>query len=181
MPLTTKGICAQILGSLSTYLNYRDDQDISDCKVVINHLLRKFSEPAYRTDRKFCSTQIRQDPFQVAVYDHAVPVNVIMNWLLRIDNARSLDVNAVNIAGLERVLKANLFLVRITKEQDDSLTELDLRDRMPTDNWSPSLDGFHLPWDRYEALGIDIVECDGPTFRRPRKAKTVSTKKRGHQ
>ncbi|MRT01551.1 hypothetical protein GJQ57_23180 [Ralstonia pickettii] len=97
-----------------------------------------------------------------------------MNWLLSIESKVSLAVNAVNIAGLEKILRDNLFLVKITKEQDDSLTELGLRDRMPADNWSPSGSGSNLPWDRYNELGIEIVECDGPIFRRSRKIKVVS-------
>ncbi|MGO4575005.1 hypothetical protein AB4Z48_03035 [Cupriavidus sp. 2TAF22] len=181
MPLTTKGICAQILGSLSTFRMHPLVQEDSDCKVVVNHLLRKYSEPAYRNSKKFCSTKIQQDPFQPSLYDHAVPVNVIMNWLLDIEEKSNLAVTPENIDGLAKVLKDNLFLVRITKEEDATLTDLDLRDRMPTGNWEPSRDASHLPRDRYTAAGIDIVECGSPTFRRPRKAKTGSTKKRGHQ
>ena len=44
MALSTEGISHQIVSSLVTY-NINGFGTVNDCKVVINHLIRKFSEP----------------------------------------------------------------------------------------------------------------------------------------
>jgi hypothetical protein len=48
MPLTTRGIAVQILASLRARLEHASECTDSDCKVSVNHLIRKYTEPLQR-------------------------------------------------------------------------------------------------------------------------------------
>jgi len=48
MPLTTCGISIQILASVQAQRAHAASCTTNDCKVVVNHLIRKFSEPLGR-------------------------------------------------------------------------------------------------------------------------------------
>lgn len=80
MPLTTRGIAIQVLASLRARREYPEHCTVNDCKVVVNHLIRKFSEPLGRAGEAQVkmSAAVRAGANGNTVRDHAVPVIVLL-------------------------------------------------------------------------------------------------------
>ncbi|MBU1447017.1 MAG: hypothetical protein KKF58_01775 [Gammaproteobacteria bacterium] len=146
MALTSDGICAQILGSIATYRAYPSFHTANDCMVVVNHLIRKFSEPA---SREGLITIIRSSKIVDGTktrIEHVIPVKVVMDML--ISDWRDTAVTNQNVLKLKEFLRDNLLLAEITHEEDGMLNQCGLQKKMPS-NW----DGVDL-FARYRAAGI---------------------------
>jgi hypothetical protein len=83
MPLTMNGICVQILSSPASCRAHPVRCTDSECKVVLNHLVRKFSEPLNRdaAPTRICSTLLANYDGPMPE-DHVLPVKVITHRLL---------------------------------------------------------------------------------------------------
>lgn len=156
MPITTTGIVYQLLGSLTTFRSY-PGQTVNDCKVVINRLLRAFDEPLRKARLPYESVAWQDGPRQETVEDHVVPVKVIMDWLLaQSQTIQNVAVTANNVSSIEQMLRNNLVITKLTPDEDKSLRDLRLHDRMPTEDWVPSQTLITPPFARYEAAEIQI-------------------------
>lgn len=157
MPLTTTGIAILILSSLRAHHDHPDDCSVNDCKVAVNHLIRKFSEPL----GKMGESQVKQSKDVLAgaggntIKDHAVPVIVLLEQLLRYSDSH-LVVSKENIARLETFLRKSLLIVEITREEDLKLSKSGFQRNMP-ENWNTEEDPLYQdPLARYKICGIDI-------------------------
>jgi hypothetical protein len=157
MPLTTTGIAIQILSSLHAHRAHSEQCTVNDCKVVVNHLIRKFSEPLGRTGegdvRK--SKAVLTGGGGNTVRDHAVPVIVLLEELLQWPQP-SLEVSPDSISRLETFLRTSLLMVEITREEDRELSRGGYQRDMP-EGWG--IEGhplFRDPLARYKACGIDV-------------------------
>jgi hypothetical protein len=162
MALTTQGIAIQILSSIGAYKQHGLRCTTNDCKVVINHLIRKYSEPLSReaSVNRRVSIAVANGTDDDTVEDHAVPVIVLVEKLLESSEER-LSVNDKNLQRVQDFLSQSLLLVEITRDEDRLLSEKGFQRRMPA-GWSCHGDQlFGDPLARYRAAEIDILnECD---------------------
>lgn len=152
MALTTDGIAAHILGALDTHK--RRFGTANDCKVVVNHLIRKFSEPLAKAQRlqQGRSVAVARGETDNTVVDHAVPVIVILDQLLQLKEEQ-LALTPPNIQFVTEFLAKSLILVEITSLEDKRLSEKGLQRRMP-ELWDLNSGD---PLARYEAANIEIT------------------------
>lgn len=157
MPLTTTGIAVQILSSIGTYKQKGALCTTNDCKVVVNHLVRKFTEPLDRACKqaRLQSTAVRHGATDDTIDDHAVPVIVLVERLLELPE-EDLVIDDKSIEKLCRFLTSCLLLVEVTREEDARLSQQGFQRKMP-ESWYQS---GHLesgdPLARYRAAGIEI-------------------------
>lgn len=148
MPLSTTGICHHIVSSLKTYRQHNLGT-CNDCKVVLNHLIRKLSEPLERNGRqKIFYSEDAQNSSDV-VKEHLVPVNVIMKELLSID----LSLNNLT-EHIENYLERSLTIVIITRKEDELLNKSGLQRSMPECYFDNQSDLYLDRWARYKCTGI---------------------------
>ena len=119
MPLTTRGIAIQVLASIRAHRDHAEDCTVNDCKVVVNHLIRKFSEPLGRAGEAQAkmSESVRAGASGNTVRDHAVPVIVLLEELLTLEPER-LAISDENIDYVEDFLRRSLYVVEITDAED---------------------------------------------------------------
>ncbi len=155
MPLTTRGICVQILASVRAHHEHGDICTTNDCKVVLNHLVRKFSEPLSRANnqRRMMSRRVADGETDDTVDDHAVPVIVLVEQLLRLP-APKRQVNDANIQAIEKFLTSSLVIVEITRAEDLLLCSHGFQRCMPKD-WKLE-DAASDPLARYKAAGVEV-------------------------
>jgi len=150
MALTTDGISHQIVSSLVTY---KVDKlgTLNDCKVVMNHLIRKFSEPLSKEElqQTYYSKELRKDTGFVK--EHLVPVNEIMCYLLQIDLYDPKNIIAKNV---KKYLSNALILVYITKDEDNILNSCGFQRKMPQEYFDKQSNLFNDTWARYKRSGI---------------------------
>jgi len=157
MALTTDGIQIQILSSIHTYRSNRDKCSTNDCKVVVSHLIRKYSEPLHRAGRvqRRASHVVMSGEIDDTIEDHAVPVIVLVEDLLGwdIDNLHSME---DGMRRLQAYLEQSLLLVEITRQEDALLSASGFQRRMPA-GWSIEGDALYRnPLARYIACGISV-------------------------
>ena len=157
MPLTTTGIAVQILASLRARRTYAEQCTVNDCKVVVNHLIRKFSEPLGRTGEG----EIRKSRMVLAggggntVRDHAVPVIVLLEQLLQWPDS-FLDVSPENVALLEKFLRDSLLIVEVTRDEDRILSRRGFQRDMP-EGWRIEAHALYgNPLARYQECGVEV-------------------------
>lgn len=157
MPLTTTGIAIQILSSLHTRRLYPDQCTVNDCKVVVNHLIRKFSEPLGRTGESSIrqSAMVKAGEVGNTVRDHAVPVTVLVEQLLQWPHP-ILEISQENIEHLEQYLRDSLLIVEVTSEEDRVLSGRGFQRRMPEGWTSEGHELYRNPLARYIVCDIDI-------------------------
>ena len=158
MPLTTKGIAVQILGSVRTHRTHASICTVNDCKVVINHLVRKFSEPLTKESRhkRMKSVTVSAGDAGDTVEDHAIPVIVIVEHFLQLPDNK-LDITEENIDLAISMLCDSLLLVEITRKEDNLISSSGYQRRMP-DTWStPGHPHYQDPTARYQAAGIELT------------------------
>lgn len=161
MPLTTTGICIQILSSISTYRRERDRCSENDCKVVLNLLIRKFSEPLAKQGRQRAYISPRAKTYTGRTFkDHVFPVGEIMSQLLALPDDALVPTDA-NVAKLDGLLAEMLILVTITDAENAALNAAGCQRRMPK-AWSDhGHEHYQHPWARYRAIGINELDLDG--------------------
>ena len=155
MPLTTRGICVQILASVQAHYEHGDLCTTNDCKVVLNHLVRKFSEPLSRANKqkRLTSRRVAAGETDDTVDDHAVPVMVLVEKLLELSPPKR-QVNHANIDAIEQFLTSSLVIVEITRDEDLRLCSSGFQRCMPK--------GWELesvvsdPLARYKAAGVEV-------------------------
>jgi hypothetical protein len=86
------------------------------------------------------------------VYDHAIPFTLVHRELL--------EVSDLSPEAIRPILEARVAAALITRREDEELTRIGLRSKMPS-NW----DGVNV-LARYEAAGIEVIENIGETKRR---------------
>ena len=150
MPLTTTGIVHQIISSLKTY-KIENLGTINDCKVVINHLIRKFSEPLSKSGNQKIYSSINAKYEEKTIREHLLPVNEVMNHLFSLDFSRNVSNLAVEI---EAYLTKALVVVNLTKEEDQKLNSSGLQKSMPASYREPTSELFNDPWARYKYAEI---------------------------
>lgn len=150
MPLSTQGVSHQIVSSLVTY---RKDKlgTVNDCKVVINHLVRKFSEPLakeglqqfYRSKNITVNSRV--------IKEHLLPVNEIMNHLLAIN----LDMTKTDLAkDITQYLTSALVIVYVTEAEDRALNVRGYQRNMPQEYFDQNSSLYSDAWARYKLAGI---------------------------
>lgn len=156
MPLTTAGIATQILSSINT-LKHHKSCTINDCKVVVNHLIRKFSEPLGKAGRAQVkvSKAVSASGGGNSIKDHAVPVLVLMEVMLGWSNEQ-LKITDENIKAVEKFLSESLLVVEITPEEDLLLCNNKLQRSMPPGWQDEGHQYFRDPLARYKHCQIEI-------------------------
>ena len=77
------------------------------------------------------------------VYDHAIPINIIIEMLMQSDK---------KLETIENILNNYVISVLITDDEDRLLSKSGLRSKLPADC---GLDGWRA---RYESVGIEITD-----------------------
>ena len=150
MALTTKGISHQIVSAISTYKN-DGLGTINDCKVVINHLIRKYSEPLEKEgNQKFYRSSELRDKDKV-IKEHLIPVKEIMHHLLE-----ECDISDKRFFSeyVDTFLTKSLVLILITKEEDLLLSGNGYQQKMPAEYSDPNNELCGDVWSRYKCAGI---------------------------
>ena len=150
MALTTKGISYQIVSAISTYKN-DGLGTVNDCKVVINHLIRKYSEPLGKegNQKVYRSSELRDQ--DKVIKDHLIPVKEIMHHLLE-----ECDISDKRLFSehVNSFLTKSLMLVLITKEEDLLLSSNGYQQKMPVEYRDPNSKLYGDIWSRYKCAGI---------------------------
>lgn len=157
MGLTKQGIVVQILSSLRARKEHEALCTTNDCKVVVNHLVRKYSEPLTREggQQRRKSRAVAAGETDDTVDDHAIPVIVLVEELLDFDN-KQVAVNETNLRRVEALLDDSILLVEITRGEDAQLAANGYQQRMP-EGWRVQGHPYHRdPLARYRAAGIEI-------------------------
>ena len=82
--LTTDGIVCQMISALKTYkLQQYGSSTVNDCQVVLNHLIRKYSEPLKRDKKQIIyyskgSKSLKHG--EKKIREHVIPVKTIMQY-----------------------------------------------------------------------------------------------------
>ena len=162
MALSTDGISHQIVSSL---LTYRKDKlgTINDCKVVINHLIRKFSEPLAKEGlQQFYRSKNITENSRV-IKEHLLPVHEIMNHLLSLN----LDISKTDLAKeISQYLTKSLVIVSITEAEDETLNAHGYQRKMPLEYFDANHSLHSDAWARYKSAGIysNIVRSEFTGF-----------------
>lgn len=146
--LTTDGIVCQMISALKTYkLQQYGSSTVNDCQVVLNHLIRKYSEPS--KTKIYDSKEL--NPGQRNVREHAIPVKVIMQYLLGL----SITISDEDLKEtIKEYLNKNLIIVRLTPAEDKLLTKAGVSDSMPQGYSDPTHEYDQDIWSRYKLAGI---------------------------
>lgn len=157
--LTTEGIIYQMISALRTHKELKRGT-VNDCQVVLNHLIRKYSEPLKREGNQkiYSSKKLSQlELGKKKIREHAIPVKVIMQYLLDL-NLEKGDENLKNT--IEKYLNENLIIVYLTHDEDNELTKK-YRDSMPDKYKNPTSEYYQDIWCRYKLAGIydNIQKC----------------------
>ncbi|ABE46942.1 hypothetical protein [Polaromonas sp. JS666] len=157
MPLTTTGIAIQILASIRAHRENLENCTTNDCKVVVNYLIRKFSEPLGRVNE----SQVKMSASVAAgeggntVRDHAVPVIILLEELLQWPDTH-VKVTLENASRVEEFLRKSLLIVEVTRNEDLVLCNRGYQRAMPP-CWSNSDHAwFQDPLARYKECGIEV-------------------------
>jgi hypothetical protein len=157
MPLTTAGIAIQILASIRAQRLNSTICTKNDCKVVVNHLIRKFSEPLGRANQ----SEVRVSKKAAAggdvttIRDHAVPVIVLLDELLDWPDSH-IEVTPENASRVEDFLRRSLLIVEITRDEDLRLSNRGYQRCMPK-CWSDRTHHrYRDPLARYLECGIEV-------------------------
>lgn len=153
MPLTTTGIAIQILSSIRARRAHVELCTVNDCKVAVNHLIRKFSEPLGHPKRQ--STKVISGQVEKTIKDHAVPVIVILEQLLEWPDS-TLDVSVENLANLEKFLRESLLIVEVTPEEDRILSLQGFQRKMPVEWATEGHPLYRDPLARYKICNIEV-------------------------
>ncbi len=144
------GIAHQIVSSLYTY---RVDNlgTVNDCKVVVNHLIRKFSEPLTKEglQKQYKSTLLKEG--DKVIKEHLIPVKEIMETLLELN----LDEPKFELAEqIHQFLTEALVIVRVSEAEDAILNKQGFQQKMPA-SYRDSNSVLHNDiWARYKSAGI---------------------------
>lgn len=162
MALSTEGISHQIVSSLITY---RKDKlgTVNDCKVELNHLIRKFSEPLAKEGLQqfYRSKNITEN--SSVIKEHLLPVNEIMNHLLSLN----LDISKTDLAKeISQYLTKSLVIVFITEAEDQALNAHGYQRNMPQEYFDTNHSLHSDSWARYKSAGIysNIVRSEFTGF-----------------
>lgn len=133
MALSTAGISHQIVSSLMTYRKEKLGT-VNDCKVVINHLIRKFSELLGKEglQKTFRSKNLSKNLNKIM--EHLFPVIEIMNHLLTIN----IDSPKSELAEeIRDYLQNALVIVYLTEFEDKKLNSQGYQSVMPKEYFDP--------------------------------------------
>ena len=121
-------------------------------KILLNHLIRKYSEPS-KTKIYNSKASKELKPGQKKVREHAIPVKVIMQYLLGLSITINDDEDLKE--KIKEYLNKNLIIVRLTPAEDKLLTKAGVSDSMPQGYYSdPTHDYYQNIWSRYKLAGI---------------------------
>lgn len=149
--LTTDGIVCQMISALKTYkLQQYGSSTVNDCQVVLNHLIRKYSEPS-KTKIYDSKASKELNPGQRKVREHAIPVKVIMQYLLSLKITQSDEILKKTI---KEYLNENLIIVHLTPAEDQLLNRAGVSDSMPQGYSDPTHEYYQDIWSRYKLAGI---------------------------
>ena len=158
MSLSQPGIGVQILSSLATHRAHRGTYCTeNDCIVVLNRLLRAFTEVPGGRRRQAGFRSRRLDNYAGRpTNDHVVPIREIITRLFHLD---SVEIHRANIDALVHMLRESLVICSITSDENTKLTSAGLRQYMPFGWGVPGHPYENDAWARYKHVGIhhDIV------------------------
>jgi hypothetical protein len=157
MPLTTSGISIQILASIQAQRTHAASCTTNDCKVVVNHLIRKFSEPLGRVyeSQARMSARVAAGNRGNTIRDHAVPVIVLLEELLELP-AEHVEISSENVRYVDNFLRQSLLTVEITHDEDLLLSKGGFQRAMPV-CWKTVGHEWYLdPLARYKECGIEV-------------------------
>lgn len=150
MALSTTGISIQIASALHTYQEH-DEVTINDCKVVLNHLIRKFSEPLENEEKlqKYRSKNVT--PEKGCIREHLMPVLTIMEEFIEWKPCELLALSQ----RIEQRLREVIVIVLVTDEEDKALKSKGLNSKMPKGYGVEGDPLYEDIWARYKEAGID--------------------------
>lgn len=151
--LTTEGIIYQMISALRTHKEL-ERGTVNDCQVVLNHLIRKYSEPLKRDKKQiiyYSEGLKRLKPGEKKIREHVIPVKTIMQYLLNL-NLEIGDKNLKNT--IEKYLNENLIIVYLTHDEDKMLTRIGIKDSMPQEYSNQNSEYYQDKWARYKVAGI---------------------------
>lgn len=156
MALSTEGISHQIVSSIQTYRVDKLGTE-NDCKVVLNHLVRKFSEPLEKEgkQKKYYSQLV--DANSSVRKEHLIPVKEIMRNLLALNGISDRYALAKQI---HSYLVEALIIVFITDEEDAKLNACGYQQAMPKEYFDKTSPLFNDVWSRYKRSGIYLNIID---------------------
>jgi hypothetical protein len=130
---------------------------MNDCKVVVNHLIRKFSEPLGRANEAEVrmSANVAAGNHGNAIRDHAVPVIVLLEELLAAPDEH-LEVSPGNIRRVESFLRKSLLIVEVTRDEDLRLSERGFQRAMPICWNTVGHERYRDPLARYKECEIEV-------------------------
>jgi hypothetical protein len=157
MPLTTRGISIQILASIQAQRAHAASCTTNDCKVVVNHLIRKFSEPLGRANEGEVrmSAKVAAGNSGNTVRDHAVPVIVLLEHLLDWPDEH-VKISPENIQRVECFLRSSLLIVEVTRDEDLLLSSRGFQRAMPNCWKTKGHNWYENPLARYKECGIEV-------------------------
>jgi hypothetical protein len=153
MPLSTYGISIQILASIRAQRDHATGCTTNDCKVVVNHLIRKFSEPLGHPVRM--SVKVAAGNGGNTIKDHAVPVIVLLDQLLDMPDEH-LAISPENIQRVESFLRKSLLIVEVTRDEDLLLSKQGYQRAMPICWKTVGHEWNGDPLARYKECGIEV-------------------------
>ena len=167
MPLTTCGISIQILASIQAQRAHKASCTTNDCKVVVNHLIRKFSEPLGRAGESAVriSAKVAAGNGGNTITDHAVPVIVLLEKLLEKPD-EDVVISPANVQNIESFLRKSLLTVEVTRDEDLLLSKRGYQRAMPICWNTDGHEWYQDPLARYKECGIEV--CEAPQRGRPR-------------
>ena len=150
MGLSTEGISHQIASSLITF-KIKKLGTINDCKVVINHLIRKFGEPLEKEglQKTYYSKNISSNT--KIIKDHLFPVNKIMDHFLALELSNPLLELSKDI---KKYLYQNLIIVHLTEAEHAILNSKGYQKNMPDEYDDPDSKFYNDIWARYKCSEI---------------------------
>jgi len=148
--LTTAGIAMQIASALHARQKYSEIVTINDCKVVLNHLIRKFSEPLDSEGKLQERSSKNVVPGKGCVREHLMPVLTIMEEFIGWDECELMDL----ARRIEQRLRKVILIVLVTDEEDKTLRSNGLNSKMPVGYKTEGDLLYGDIWARYKEAGI---------------------------
>lgn len=171
MPLTERGLAIQMLSSTASFRRHHPGA-LNDCKVVLNHLVRKFTEPLQRVNEQNWAWTAEAERSERLEEDHAVPADVIVSeHILSLPDV-ALTPTDVNVSRLITLLRTQLILVLVTPSQHRQLPQ----SFMPAAYYAAGGPLFHDPLARYKNAGVETREPAPGVMARSRAQRSMHVK-----
>jgi hypothetical protein len=124
---------------------------------VVNHLIRKFSEPLGRAKESEVrmSAKVAAGSGGNTIADHAVPVIVLLEELLDMPDEH-IGISPENMQRVESFLRKSLLIVEVTRDEDLLLSKRGYQRAMPICWKTVGHEWYRDPLARYKECAIEV-------------------------